>query len=88
MTGFMQKIQQIISIYIPKKYKKRFMENIFRKVLNVKGSPIRLEFKSGENPFAGRVNRLTPRQKVKQDKEKREGGSRKRARPRMKSTKK
>jgi len=67
---------------------KRFMENIFRKVLNVKGSPIRLEFKSGENPFAGRVNRLTPRQKVKQDKEKREGGSRKRARPRMKSTKK
>lgn len=33
---------------------KRYLENIFRKVLKVVGTPIRLEFKTGENPFADR----------------------------------
>ncbi|OZB20574.1 MAG: ribosome biogenesis GTPase Der [Marinobacter sp. 34-60-7] len=46
---------------------KRYLENTFRKVLKVVGSPIRFEFKAGENPFANKVDRLTPRQKVKQD---------------------
>ncbi|MDK8465308.1 ribosome biogenesis GTPase Der [Marinobacter sp. SS13-12] len=46
---------------------KRYLENSFRKVLKVVGSPIRFEFRSGENPFANKVSRLTPRQKVKQD---------------------
>jgi GTP-binding protein len=26
------------------------------------GTPVRLEFKSSENPYAGRKNKLTPRQ--------------------------
>ncbi len=31
---------------------KRYLENTFRRVLKVSGTPIRFEFKSGENPFA------------------------------------
>jgi GTP-binding protein len=52
---------------------KRYLENTFRKVLKVTGSPIRFEFKSGENPFAGKVDRLTPRQKVKKDNDEKKG---------------
>lgn len=44
---------------------KRYLENTFRKVLDVHGAPIRFEFRSGTNPFEGRVNLLTPRQKAK-----------------------
>jgi GTP-binding protein len=36
--------------------------NVFRKKLKIVGSPIRLEFKTSDNPFAGRRNTLTPRQ--------------------------
>ncbi|PCK09706.1 MAG: ribosome biogenesis GTPase Der [Alteromonadaceae bacterium] len=40
----------------------RYLEKTFRKVLDLHGTPIRIEFKSGENPFAGRKNKLTPRE--------------------------
>jgi GTP-binding protein len=46
---------------IPGRYR-RYLENAFRKALKLTGTPIRVEFRSGENPFAGRRNRLTPRQ--------------------------
>jgi GTP-binding protein len=52
---------------------KRYLENTFRKVLKVNGSPIRFEFRSSENPFANKVSRLTPRQKVKQDNDLKKG---------------
>ncbi|MDX1458082.1 MAG: ribosome biogenesis GTPase Der [Marinobacter sp.] len=52
---------------------KRYLENTFRRVLKVTGTPIRFEFRSGENPFAGKVDRLTPRQKVKKEKDLRQG---------------
>lgn len=42
---------------------KRFLENRFRKTFRLHGAPIRIEFKSGKNPFAGRRNKLTERQK-------------------------
>ncbi|WP_336368187.1 ribosome biogenesis GTPase Der [Marinobacter sp. C2H3] len=64
---------------------KRYLENTFRKVLKVNGSPLRFEFKSGDNPFANRVNRLTPRQKVKKDNDAKQG--RKVSKPRQKSLK-
>lgn len=64
---------------------KRYLENTFRKVLNVTGSPIRFEFRSSENPYAGKVDRLTPRQRVKRDNDLKEG--RRLKRPRQKSTK-
>ena len=46
---------------IPEAYR-RYLENIYRRVLNISGSPIKIEFKSGDNPFAGRKNKLTQRQ--------------------------
>ncbi len=51
---------------LPNSYR-RYLENTFRKVLGVAGSPIRFEFRGGENPFAGKVNRLTPRQQKKKE---------------------
>jgi len=38
---------------IPTSYK-RYLENGFRKQLKLEGTPIRIEFKGGENPFAGK----------------------------------
>lgn len=58
---------------LPGSYK-RYLENTFRKVLKVTGTPIRFEFKSGENPYANKVDRLTPRQKVKKDSEQKQPG--------------
>ena len=49
---------------LPTSYK-RYLENIYRKVLRVKGTPIFIEFRTGDNPFAGRRNKLTPRQERK-----------------------
>ena len=38
---------------------------VFRESLRLHGTPIQLEFKSGENPYKGRRNTLTPRQERK-----------------------
>jgi GTP-binding protein len=46
---------------IPARYR-RYLENSFRKALKLVGTPLRVEFRSGENPFAGRRNQLTSRQ--------------------------
>jgi GTP-binding protein len=46
---------------VPDPYK-RYLVNRFRKVLQLDGTPIRLEFRSGENPYKGRKNKLTERQ--------------------------
>jgi GTPase len=40
----------------------RYLENAFRDALHVRGTPIRVELRTGENPFAGKQKRLTPRQ--------------------------
>jgi GTP-binding protein len=44
---------------------RRFLINRFRKVFKLKGTPVRLVFKKGKNPFEGRRNILTPRQERK-----------------------
>jgi len=49
---------------LPDSYK-RYLENTFRKVLKVKGTPIRFDFKSSENPFANPTNKLPAKDKVK-----------------------
>ena len=41
---------------------KRYLMNYFRRSLKVMGTPIRIQFKEGENPFAGKRNLLTPNQ--------------------------
>jgi GTP-binding protein len=46
---------------VPDTYR-RYLENVFRQRLKLKGTPVKVEFKSGDNPFAGRRNALTPRQ--------------------------
>lgn len=41
---------------------KRYLSNYFRKSLKIIGSPIRILFQEGNNPFAGKKNKLTPSQ--------------------------
>lgn len=40
----------------------RYLQNYFRKMLKLEGTPINIEFKRGTNPFAGKKNVLTKRQ--------------------------
>lgn len=49
---------------VPEAYK-RYLINMFRKALKLEGTPMRVEFKSGTNPYEGRRNQLTPRQIAK-----------------------
>jgi len=46
---------------VPAAYQ-RYLVNVFRKAFDLAGTPVRIEFRSGENPFEGRKNTLTPRQ--------------------------
>ncbi|HSG66923.1 MAG TPA: ribosome biogenesis GTPase Der, partial [Gammaproteobacteria bacterium] len=46
---------------VPASYR-RYLTNAFREALDLEGAPLRLEFRSAENPFAGRRNPLTRRQ--------------------------
>jgi GTP-binding protein len=46
---------------LPDAYK-RYLNNYFRSALRLVGTPIRLEFRTAENPYEGRRNMLTPRQ--------------------------
>ena len=46
---------------VPKSYV-RYLENTYRRVLKLVGTPIRIEFKGGENPYEGNKNSLTDRQ--------------------------
>ncbi|MEE8343673.1 MAG: ribosome biogenesis GTPase Der [Gammaproteobacteria bacterium] len=49
---------------VPETYR-RYLANRFRKELHLVGTPVRLEFKTGTNPFKGRRNVLTPSQQRK-----------------------
>ncbi|MBK4784333.1 MAG: ribosome biogenesis GTPase Der [Pantoea sp. Pent] len=49
---------------LPDTYK-RYLMNYFRRSLNVMGTPIRIQFKEGDNPYAGKRNLLTPTQQRK-----------------------
>ncbi|MGH8598295.1 MAG: ribosome biogenesis GTPase Der, partial [Gammaproteobacteria bacterium] len=40
----------------------RFLSNFFRQALKLVGTPVRIQFKFGDNPFEGRRNPLTRRQ--------------------------
>ncbi|SER05899.1 GTP-binding protein [Amphritea atlantica] len=67
---------------LPGSYK-RYLENKFTSVLGIKGTPLRFEFKSSENPFKDKKNELTKRQVMKKlrqkmhnDKQKKKGRKR------------
>ncbi len=44
---------------------RRYLENFFRKRYKLEGTPIRVEFREGENPYAGKRNTLTESQQRK-----------------------
>jgi len=46
---------------VPQTYK-RYLVNAFRTAMKLTGTPIRLEFRTGSNPYEGRKNKLTGRQ--------------------------
>ncbi len=46
---------------LPESYH-RYLINYFHTALKLKGTPLFVEFRQGENPYAGRHNKLTPRQ--------------------------
>ena len=46
---------------LPKSYQ-RYLEKIFRRELELHGTPVRVELRTGENPYAGKRNKLTQRQ--------------------------
>ncbi len=46
---------------VPKNYR-RYLVNAFRRALRLEGTPVRLEFRTTDNPYAGRRNVLSPRQ--------------------------
>jgi GTP-binding protein len=49
---------------VPEAYR-RYLINRFRKVFRLMGTPVRLTFKTSDNPYKGRRNKLTPRQERK-----------------------
>lgn len=46
---------------VPDAYR-RYLQNTYRKALKLEGTPVRIDFKTGVNPFEGRKNKLTKRQ--------------------------
>jgi GTP-binding protein len=50
--------------HVPEAYR-RYLVNVYRKTYHLEGTPVRIEFRSDVNPFAGRRNPLTPRQRRK-----------------------
>ena len=61
---------------LPETYR-RYLVNRFRRALGLEGTPLRLELRTGSNPYEGRRNKLTPAQERKR-KRLREFASRKR----------
>jgi GTPase len=58
----------------PEDYR-RFLANCFREAFKLKGTPVRVDFRSEENPFEGRRDNLTPRQRRTRERRKRRGPS-------------
>jgi GTP-binding protein len=50
--------------HVPDAYR-RYLENHFRRVFGLEGTPMRIELRTDDNPYAGRRNELTPRQQRK-----------------------
>ena len=45
----------------------RYLEKVFRRELDLAGTPVVIQYRQGENPYAGRKNTLTPRQQYKRE---------------------
>lgn len=51
---------------LPGSYR-RYLAKVYRRELQLAGTPVRIELRSGDNPYAGRRNVLTPRQQRKRE---------------------
>ena len=51
---------------LPDTYR-RYLANVYRKAFRLQGTPVRIELRSSDNPYAGRRNPLTPRQQKKRE---------------------
>ena len=60
---------------VPALYR-RYLAGRFRSAFDLVGTPLRIELRTGENPFKGRRNTLTPRQRRKRERLLRHGGRR------------
>lgn len=49
---------------------KRYLANFFRDKLKLKGTPLQLNFKTGDNPFKDKRSNATPRQRYQQKRDK------------------
>lgn len=43
----------------------RYLEKVFREALELHGTPLRIQFKTTENPYAGKKNKLSERQQAR-----------------------
>ncbi|QIL88431.1 ribosome biogenesis GTPase Der [Microbulbifer sp. SH-1] len=43
----------------------RYLEKTFRQALGLHGTPVKIEFRTGKNPYEGKKNKLSDRQKAK-----------------------
>jgi GTP-binding protein len=50
--------------HVPDAYA-RYLMGVYRRTFHLEGTPVRIEFRSDDNPFAGKRNPLTPRQRRK-----------------------
>ncbi len=46
---------------VPGSYQ-RYLEKVYRRALDLTGTPVRIEFRTGDNPYADKRNKLTQRQ--------------------------
>ena len=60
---------------VPDSYR-RYLVGRFRLAFGLVGTPLRIEFRTGENPFKGRRNTLTPRQRRRRERLRRHAGRR------------
>ncbi|TVV43093.1 ribosome biogenesis GTPase Der [Thalassolituus sp. C2-1] len=51
---------------LPEDYK-RYLANTFRRVLEIKGTPIRMEFRQGDNPYSGKEKEIRHSSKKRAD---------------------
>ena len=61
---------------VPTSYR-RYLEKVFRRELDLIGTPIRIEFKAGENPYAEKRSSLSKRQQDRKARVKNQGSKRK-----------
>ena len=60
---------------VPAAYR-RYLAGRFRDAFGLVGTPLRIEFRAGENPFKGRRNTLTPRQRRRRERLRRHAAGR------------